>query len=74
MLTPIHVRRSRPLPIASGGDDGERLQQSVFADTMLTVGGVGGVAATASFVFDRLEHRVDRDVEREALRAELEAQ
>jgi hypothetical protein len=54
--------------------DGARLQESVLAAAMTTLGGVGGVAGAASFVFDRIEHRSDREAEREAIRAEFEAQ
>jgi hypothetical protein len=50
--------------------DSDRLQESVFATAMTTLGGFGGAAGIASFVCDRIDRRSDRA----AMRAELDAQ
>lgn len=70
-------RDLREAPVSSAGDDGERLNESVFTDAMAAVSGVGGLAGgIASLYYARAQYllaRDDRGRESDELRTELEA-
>jgi hypothetical protein len=63
--------------VTSAGDDGERLAESFFTDTMAAMGGASGLAGIGSLYYTRAQYRLARENHRagsQALRAELEAQ
>jgi hypothetical protein len=62
------------VPFADGDDGGDRLQESVFLDSMAGLGGAGGVGSIASFAADWYDRRRDHVGERAAIAAEYEAQ